>query len=209
MALGVQTIVTNVRRLINDAGGDRWTDDMLFGWIHEAHIQLVNAAPGIASERGPVATTATAVQSLPGTIVTLLHILGVCNNSGILSAVVTEVDENALFLEDPTWMSTPAATQYHWARMGADRLKYYLYPAPSATGYVLMDYVTLPVLPTTLNGSLAMFTEVHLPLFVDFVVSRAFAVDADNSANAELAGTYLASFQQKLAEFMQVQGGLP
>jgi hypothetical protein len=203
MAIEVQEIVTSVRLLLNDVGADRWDDDQLLNWIYEAHIQVINDAPDLCKVRGVVATVAGAAQTLPATIHTLVYVYGICNVSGVVSSILTEVTDTELFIENPAWMSAAAATPVHWAHNSANAGAYYLYPFSAGTGYILADYIEQPTLGTDVaTDTLDMFDVTLIPAFVDYVLYRAFGIDSDHTENMALSKDYLSSYVAKLAGVM-------
>lgn len=205
MSLSVATVLTDTRRLLNDTAGDRWTLAMLLGWITECYIELASKLPETCAVRYSTSYAAGAVQSAPAGTLRIHRILGIDNGSGVISRVLTQASADTLFAEDPAWMAATTGTPDHWARVAGDDSKYYLYPAPTGTGSVLMERVETPPTLSAGNESISSLDVVHQPIVVDYVLYRAFAVDADNNANAELSASYYAAYQAKLNELLTAE----
>lgn len=214
MPLVVADVAREVQYLLQDTDGARWTPAQLAVWIAECHTYLASIAPAVCIERAPVAVATGGVQSLPATILQLGRILGVCDSNGVVSSSITEISDKELFLEQPAWMSSAAGTPLHFAKATGDKSKYYLYPPQNGSGYVLMDYVSVPVDPDDIDwtdGSPTL-TQINtldaelLPVVVDYVMYRAFGIDADNISNMALSDKYFDMFASKLAAYASAMG---
>lgn len=205
--LAIRDIITSVRHLLSDRGADRWDDEQLFLWINEAHTQLISDAPSLCKERGVIPTTGAAVQELPEALFRLIFVYGICDSSGVVSALLTEARDTDLFNENPAWMGMSPDVPVHWAQNTADFTSYYLYPVPEDPGYLLADYISVPVRPTNAeSGQLDMFDHTLLPVFVDYVLYRAFGVDSDNTENMALSKDYLLSYITKTGAVIAPEG---
>jgi len=229
MALVIADIASAAGILLNDVDAVRWTPATLSTWIAECHIYLATIAPAVCVERGPQPIVNGPVQPLATTVLSMARIYGICDGNGIVSSALTECTDKELFLENPAWMSGDAAVPIHYAKAAGDMRKFYLYPFysgeasvseedPSIAGIkVLMDYVSVPVTaaeidwtvtdpPGTPLESISAFDVGFQPLFVDYILYRAFGEDADHAANMQLSDNYFNSFAAKLAALAEALG---
>lgn len=209
MGLPVRDIMTAAGMLLSDTDATRWTPADLLVWIRECHATLASDAPAVCMERGPQAVVEGPVQTLPAPLMTMVAILGLCDDAGEVSSVLTQCGDRELFLENPAWMSDAVGIPVHYAKAVADLRKYYLYPPMDGAGFVLMDYVSLPLAIEDMDiddTELEPFDVAFLPIFTDYVLYRAFGIDSDNISNMELSVSYFQAYQAKLTAYAQATG---
>ena len=107
-----QQIVDKARKILQDttAGGTRWLDSELLGWINDAQREVVLLKPNAFSAVENLTLVQGTLQTLPATGLTLLSV--VRNQNG---QAVRRVDRNILDSENPGWHTdTEVATVEHY-----------------------------------------------------------------------------------------------
>lgn len=187
-----QTIITEVRKLIQDAAGDRFSDSDLVGFVNQAIKRMVSLRPDLFVTSAAVETTDDVVeQSLPTSAVRLLEIFSVVGGSA-----VTEVDRETMDQMYPEWVTEASGTPVNWIRHPRKPTGYFLYPRPSASVQLNTQYVDTPS-DYTLSATITGLPESYFTAIIDCVVFLAESVDAESVGN-DRAKFYYDNFLEAL-----------
>ena len=199
----VAEIINNAKQVLQETGADgiRWKNAYLVRLLNEFYQAAVQVKPDAFSVNEPLSLTEGTKQAIPATGLRLLDVIR--NTSGMAITVTTR---KALDSGRRTWHSDPASTaieQFTFDEL--DPTRFYVYP-PAATGAeVEILYSALPeghdaALDLSVVG-LEQFklSDAYAPIATDYILYRAFSIDAEHAANLQRAQMHFQAYMQQLA----------
>lgn len=194
-------IILAVFTALQEDGADptRWSTSELVRYLNAGQLALATLRPAEMAVTIPFTPEEGARQTLPDDAMALLEVR--CNSSGRMRAL-TLVDRHTLEAVEPEWASsTPTATPVHYMYGPIEPRVFYLYRPVSAQASVELTYARypedVPQPPDNLLSSVTGDTALEAKwanALRDYVLYRAWAKDAEYGANANLAATYFAAF---------------
>lgn len=179
--------------------GTRWTVQELVGYLNDGQMALAVLRPAETATTITFAPVEGGRQTLPTDAMLLLEVR--CNSNGRLRAL-TLVDRKTLEAVDPEWASmTPNVTPVHYMYTPLEPRVFYLYRPAHVEARLELTYSKYPSRVEPPSGSTVDSVGGETSLEAswanalrDYVLYRAYAKDAEYGANAALAASYFAAF---------------
>lgn len=176
-----------IRFVLNDLDGTRWTDTEILGWYNDCLDVLVDLRPDLFGATATHTCTAGAEQSLAQ--LRQVRVLGVLSGPG---GAVTPINKADLDQFNPAWLLGASGVARNWAPHEANPLKFYVSP-PAANGQVLsvaftQAHANLTSLSDTIN-----LPENYGPAIQAFVINRANMKD-DEAVNTGRGNAFMQDF---------------
>lgn len=194
-----QDIIRRAQLQLQDAAGVRWSAPELVRYLNQMQTVLATAKPQ------EVATTAVFTpvlgprQELPVNGFLLLNVLR--NLVGTRRAV-TKVERSLLEASSPNWTAlSPAIEARHWMYSALEPTVFDVYPPLAPTARLEIVYARYPVEVPEPTGNdwtgVTGTTDLEArwdSVLLDGVLYLAWSKDAEDSANAARAQSYLSTF---------------
>lgn len=196
-------VLRRVRKTLIDAEGVRWQDAELMDHLNDGLSETVRLMPRSFSASEPVKLEVGTLQSLPDRGITFIDVVRNTTAEGAGGRAVRMVDRGILDIENPDWhLMDPVSTIKHCMFDERNPQEFYVYPPSDGTGYVqLVMSVEPPVLEDE-DDELPL-ESTYLPALVNYVLSRAYAKDADYASNANLASQYYQTYTAQLGLYKE------
>ena len=213
MAITAQSIIRRVAEQLQDLGSVRWPVAKLVRDLNDGQRELVSKRPDAATLTLSTALVAGARQSLP---INAIQLIDVAGNTASQKAL-TKADAGLMDSFMRGWKSSaPALDAVHFMYDMREPRIFYVYPPALATSS--LDLVC-PVYPTDITDPAAgaAFSAVTGNLSVadqwgnalhDWVLYRAWSMDAEFGGNAVLAAGYLSLFKTAIGEQAQASAAV-
>ncbi len=209
-------VVTDAKQILNavattlqDPSGVHWPRTELLMYLNEAQVQIVNLKPEaytVVSDQGLASGTR---QQLPNQSMRLIEItrnLG-ADNSAV--RVVSRVDMDTL---QPNWHASKANdVVQHYMYDILEPTSYLVYPPQPdpAKGRVRMITSDIPAYLTSEDQWISL-RDIFNPALINYTLHRAYAKDAEATANLHLKTLFWQQFQYSLGlQPSQVTGATP
>jgi hypothetical protein len=193
----VSSLLTRVAVILQDPTSIRWPQVELLDWLNDGQREIALFKPNAFTKNIPKQLIAGTKQTLPTDGVALIDLPRNLGADGLTAGnAVRLVSREILDSQLPGWhASTPAAAAKHFVYTPLDPKTFYVYPPQPATGmgYVEMVYVAAPT-DATLVSTITV-DDIYSTALMNFILSRAYAKDAEFAANASLATGYYGQFQ--------------
>lgn len=184
-------IIDRARLVLNDLDSVRWTDAELLKWINDGQRIVATVKIDASVSNETMNLVAGTKQTLPSNALRLLDVVCNIDGSGNSGRAVRPVDRQILDEQTPGWHSSSQSdTIYNWVYDNRDPLHFYVYPPAKSTAKLAVKLAVKPTDVSSTSSSLSVLDTYVDPIF-NFVLSRAYAKDAEFSANAELSAAYL------------------
>ena len=189
----VKSIIDKAKLILQETtpNGIRWTNEELLGWLNEAYQKIIGFKPNANGINEELVCVAGSKQSLPANGVVLLDV--VRNLAGTMG-VVTPADRSTLDATRRGWhQETQVDAVDHFMFDDQDPKNFYVYPPATVSAKLEIIYAAVPaphpdsVLADTTTISL---DDRYAPVLTDFILSRAYAKDADFASNSALSTKY-------------------
>lgn len=187
MGISVDSVLANVKTVLNDAGLVHWTQAELIAWGNEAQTELAKMKIDSATKTTNYTLAPGAKQTNPSGGIKILDI-----RQNVGGSSVTPCDRKSLDLFQPTWMTTPtASTVKHWMDDEQPNT-FYVYPAQGASpATVVVTYSYKPA--DAAAGGTYDILDIYQAQLQDYILYRAFSKDSE-PASAERAVAYYKAF---------------
>lgn len=223
MAFSAQSLILRVITTLQDATAVRWATDELVRYLNDGQREILVYRPDATATTASVALAAGAKQSLP---VGSFKLIDIVRNTNGTKRAIRLTTRALLDSQVPSWQyvsgvgTDVGATEIkHYVYDSRDPKVFYVYPPAASSGAsVEMVYSALPTdiaepapgaLYTAITGSLSV-SDLYTNALTNYVLYRAYAKDAEFSANGQVAAAYYASFQNALtAELSGTAGVAP
>jgi hypothetical protein len=208
MPTSAQSIIRRVAEQLQDKDSIRWTVDKLVRDLNDGQRELVAKRPDAATQTLAVTLVAGARQTLP---VSAVQLIDIARNTASKKGL-RKVDMALMDAADPDWQAKTGkldATQFMYDL----REPRTFYVSPPALVTSSLDLVC-PVYPVDIaepatgltyaavTGNLSVADQWGNALH-DWVLYRAWSMDAEFAGNAQLAAGYLALFKTAIGEQAQ------
>lgn len=197
----INDAVSQVRNLINDLSGDRYSDDDLLRYGQEILRRMAIIRPDlftifdeITNEEGNV------FQKAPDNCLRLEKIVAVKDGN-----IVREVQRQTMDQSDPNWINDSQGPCQHWMRNQGNERYYYIYPKAPRNQTLIAEYVYVPELES-LDTDFDL-PIMYLPSLVDGMVWLAESVN-DESVNNGRAEKFYGLFLKSLTDDWTNKGGI-
>ena len=213
MPISAQSIVRRVAEQLQDLDSIRWTVDKLVRDLNDGQRELVSKRPDAATQTLAVTLIAGARQTLP---VSAVQLIDIARNTASKKGL-RKVDMALMDAADRDWQAATGkldATNFMYDLR--EPRTFYVYPPALATSS--LDLVC-PVYPTDIaepaagltyaavTGNLSVADQWGNALH-DWVLYRAWSMDAEFAGNAQLAAGYLALFKSAIGEQAQASAAV-
>ena len=197
--------------LLNDESNDRWSEDDHLTAINDGQKEICLIKPDAHVVNVAYQLAAGTKQNIPdgtntyqdpssNTIEAGIMLLDIVRNMGTDGAtpgnVITLVNMEQLDLALPGWHSVDAAaTIVHYMFREADPKRFYVYPQQPAAdmGWIEIVMAALPADVAAIGNAITL-DDIYFTPLVNFVMYKAFMLDAEYAANVQLAANYYDSF---------------
>jgi hypothetical protein len=208
MATTASSIIRRAAEQLSDTASVRWTVDQLVRYLNDGQRELVTRRPDSSVRTVSTALSTGARQTLPSTAYLLIDVVG--NTVG--QRAVRKVDQSFMDSLSPLWQSVTASnTVIHFMYDLRDPQVFYVYP-PAGTSASLD--LKMSIWPTDIAEPSSGLTYTAVtgnitPLdtwanaLLNWVLYRAFSVDAEYGGNAQMAAAYLQLFNQEASDQQQ------
>jgi hypothetical protein len=183
----VQTLITEVRRIIHDENATyRWSDNELIDYVNAGIRQIVQLVPEANTLTAAVQLTNNlARQELPsGKFIKVSHNF---NDAGTTrSNKVSYCEKDVLDSYDPDWeddTTIKADTDdfyIHYCHLSEEPKVYYVYPPCSASKYIGLVYSAIPTAVTIVSDTFGLDDE-YINAAITYTVYRALTKEAQDT----------------------------
>ena len=200
-------VLNRVSTLLQDVERIRWTKEMLSGFFNDGQKEIVRIKPDANVIEGTAQLAKGVIQSLPEGGVQLFDVVSNIDDSGNQGKTVRLVDKRHMDSENPGWpLDPPSSTVTHYMFNEVNPRKFYVYPPQPETdrGLLSIVYYAVPADVAPVSGddnpsyTDSSLDPVYMNPLIDFIMSRAYAIDADFAANASLGRYYYNNFLSAL-----------
>lgn len=212
MAITGQNLADKAWIVVQDtagAGGVRWPEDEILGWINDAQREIVLYHPQASTTtltRAVVAGTRQALSDLlevtdPAGI-RILDVVRNMTNAGVPGRAIRGIPREVLDAQRPEWHSETGTAILHWMYDPRDTKSFFVYPALSAaliTAVAKIEFVYSSS-PADLAdiGSYISIDDVYSNTILNYVLFRAYSKDAEYAQNVQLSQSYYQLFLSSL-----------
>lgn len=193
-------IVDRAEVILQDAGNTRWNAADLLAFLNEGKRALVAIKPSAYVVTTAFQLAAGTKQSLPSGSNLLIGVRRNMGTNGTTPGRVPDVIPIAVInRENPNWHTDVArATVEHVITDENDPTTFYVYPPqPTANqGYLEMARSANP--PDATSGAAINVDDCYEGALVDYILHRAYSIDADYAREDGAAAAYLKSFVLKV-----------
>lgn len=178
--------------------GTRWANEELLDWLNESYQAITGIKPDASSINGEITCVVGTRQKIPDDGLMLLDV--VRNLSGDGMAVI-RTSRAALDSTRRRWHGeAPQAEVEQFVFDDQDPRHFYVYPPALATVKLEIIYASVPqphavAQATESSVEVIRLPDAYAPAMVDYILSRAYAKDAEHAANLQRAGMHLQAWQ--------------
>lgn len=196
--IAVSEVIARVGTILHDPDAVRWTNDERLRWINDGQREVARRRPRYFLQYSNVALAAGTRQDTPSTC---FKFMGVTRDMGADGSApgraITETDVGLLSAIAPTWYTTTAVdVPRQFMRDLSTERYFHVYPPAVGGRYVELEYAVLPT-EATLTGVVNIPDE-FVNALIDYVLSRAYAKEAEEGG-AQRAAAHYAAFQAQLS----------
>jgi hypothetical protein len=201
----LSSIVNQARLILQDQDAVRWSDSEFLGWIVSAYREIIWHKPEANSISAEFTTVADTHQTLPDDGAYLIDVIRTwtgTESTATNKRAVKLIDRIVLDSQNPDWHNRDLTTgggsgvpKYFVYDLNAP-LDFYLYPAPTASTKIRIQYARIPTAPTALTDKLAL-NDTYAGVVLDYLLYRAYSKDA-TVGDATLAQNYANMFYQQI-----------
>ena len=198
----VATVFSQVRFILKDEDGVRWTDPELLTWLNNGQREVVIFKPNACVKNTAIQLAPGTKQALPADGVQLIDIPRNMGAAGTTpGAAVRLVPREILDQAAPNWhASTPSAVVVHFTYNPNDPKTFYTYPPQPATGmgYVDMVYGAMPTDCAIGTGTVITVDDIYESVLIDYVLYRAFSKDTEFAPDPSRAAFHQSAYLSAL-----------
>lgn len=208
MTIQAQTIIRRAAERLQDSNSVRWKVGLLVRALNDGQAVLATERPDSVTVIVPTTLELGAKQSLPATASQLMDIAG----NSVSKIAVRKVDAALMDAVEPGWQGHAASvTIKHFLYDLRFPRDYYVYPPAAAGAQVDLVYPQYPVAVNEpadggtyadVTGVLTVSDQWAQPL-LDYVLAKAWGVDAEFGGNAALSEKHYGLFEAALGKQIQ------
>lgn len=196
--LTVGSIIDRCAKLLYDQTNIKWSRAELLDHLNGAQRMVAIASPSTLATVVSMKLEAGSRQSIPATGWLLLDVIRNMGVSGTTPGrAVRVISRRLLDAYNPNWQVDTAAssvTQSYWFD-NQDQTSFFVYPPSNGQGYLEINYSNAPDNLTSEAQPITVPDVVDVAL-VNYVMFRALSKAADFSPGAQLAASYLVTFNE-------------
>ena len=203
MTVLVSSVVSKMRKNLNDIGLVRWDESEHIGAINDALDAILIAAPDLYEDHRNVTLVAGNEQSLPDDGYLLFDVLWNVSAAGVQGRRITKVAKSALDRARSAWSeSGEDSVVRHWAQDKKQKAKYYVAPRQpeSESNKVRIRLARRPVDATEQTDELDTPDEMESAVYY-YAMMRMLEKDEKFSGSKQSM-----AFMQKFSMAVQVRG---
>lgn len=181
--------------------GTRWTNEELLDWLNESYQAITGIKPDASSVNGEITCTAGTKQQIPADGLMLLDVVRNITGGGM---AVIRTSRAALDATRRRWHGEePQLEVEQFVFDDQDPRHFYVYPPALATTKLEIIYASVPTphaaeQATENSHEVIRLPDAYAPAMVDYILSRAYAKDAEHSANLQRSGMHMQAWQAAL-----------
>ena len=200
MPLTAQNIIASATSTLQDPGNTRWTAPELLNYLNEGIRTLVTKRPDVNPVKASMTPAPGVRQEIPPQGIVFIDVIG--NTSGNQRAV-TRVESDLMTAINRDWKSSRASAVARHFMFDMREPRYFdLFPPSNGLGSIDILYSAFPDPLTAAIDVLPVSDQWSNPL-LNFVLSRAYAKDAEYGGNATAVAGYMAAFNAEIGDQLQ------
>lgn len=195
----IDQVVQRAAELLHDSTHDRWTMANLVDWCNAGIQEALVFRPTAYTEKLAIPLVEGAVQTLPSEHFQFMRPLYTTKADSTKGRTPALVDFVSLSMVDPSWMNgTPNEEVEQVAPDPASAHTFYTYPPqPAATTATLEAIVATQPAYVTPSDDFPLAT-VFEPAIVDFMLYRAYSMEAEFASEEGRAGMHYNAFKSAI-----------
>lgn len=204
MALIGQTIADAAAKLLLDDANIRHSEADLLKWINLGQNALVELKPNALMATAVFTLAAGTKQALAAGDLVLVDVIRNLGADGATpGAAISIIERSRLDTILPNWHTTTPAKSIKYCMVDPRTPKtFYCYPPSDATTKIEIAKGITPTPLASLAGTLQL-DDIYEGALLDYVLHRAYSVDAENPANLSRAQAHYQSFVTALGGKIQ------
>ena len=206
----VGNILTRAKKILQEvtSNGTRWANTELLDWLNEVYAAICNIKPNASSVTAEITCALGTRQTIPEGGLRLLEVVrNITATGGGLSVILTT--RGAIDSTRRRWHGEPPAEEIEqYIFEEAAPRQFYVYPPAMATSKLEIIYSSVPSPHDQAMAKDDAADKIRLddsfaPVLLDYILSRAYAKDAQHAANLNRSTMHYQMFQTGLG--MKVQ----
>jgi len=199
VSIGITSVVTDVRALVNDSNTPyRYSDATLMSFLNLTLNTILQLRPDLFNTYGDiVCTTGEVLQSAPVDSHRIVDVIRVKGGNS-----VREVNRLSVTSGYASWMAVANGTATDWMRHPRDPNRFYIYPPSSASQELVLEYTKVPTIYTSTTGTITELPLSYSPTVVSGIIALLESVD-DEHVSSGRAKMYMDIFMQNLGLTLQ------
>lgn len=197
----VSDLITRARKLLNDEDLNqyRWQDSELIAWANDAQRAVAVIRPDSCPDTKVVTLGAGTKQTIPSENFRLLDIVRNMAADGVTPGrAVGLIERETLDRFDPYWHKAAAkAEARHFTYDERTPTVYFVYPPVSAGTKIEAVFSKYPAKVEDMDDDLEL-AETYFDATLNYLLFRAYSKDTEFTSNPQVAGAYLASFNNMM-----------
>lgn len=197
MPSAVDTLVSEVTKLLHDAGNTRWVVADIIGWLNAGQLAVVKKVPAAYPKTSTIDLVDGTLQTIPSDGLSFIRVLHNVSASGTPLSAPRRVSHVLMDTESPDWhaatankiissyMHTPNVPKEFWVSP----------PQPQNAGSAKIQYSAVP--PTAVTGGDVAIDKVYDNALINYTLYRAFDRDSEDGDDNR-AQKALAAFEAEL-----------
>ena len=203
MAFTAANVISDVRVVLKDPSGIRYTDAQLMSWINAGARQAVLMKPDITATFETITLVEGTEQSIPAEGHRLLSVLhNMSASDGVARRAVRPVSRETLDSQAPDWKSTNVTgfaahalevKNYHFDEQTPRN--FHVFPGVNDTDAVWLR-IAYSKMPTEVSSTsdAVDIPDIYQTAIMDYVCFRAYQHDAESDNNEQKATNHYAMF---------------
>jgi hypothetical protein len=212
MSTVASTLIDLAEAILVDSTNIRWSAASHLAWLNAGQREAAIVKPDVCVQTKSVPLAAGARQllgSLTGTTDATMLLQVHCNMGTTPGTTAGEaiqiISREQLDAVAPGWRAeTATAAVESYSYDPRNPLQFYVYPPNLGTGFVELSYSAVPAAVATAGDNITI-NDLYAYCLVDYMLYRAFSMDAEHAANAARAVAHYQAFLSALGASTQVQ----
>jgi hypothetical protein len=193
-----------VQAVLNDSAREHWTLTNIKQWIYEAELVLGEFAPRALTRTVDITIASGEVtHALDTDYAKLLEVVANMGADGETPGrAISYTALDRLAAVKPKWRIERGPAIRHYMTDERDQRTWYTWPGVASEWHVEARVILAPQIISGLTDTLAA-DDSYLPAMIDYALHRAYAMDAEEAMNLQLAGAHYGAFASKIG--MKIQ----
>ncbi|MBB6578954.1 hypothetical protein HNP33_003059 [Comamonas odontotermitis] len=187
-----QRLIDQASIILQDEKKTRWKQDELLGWLNEAQVQIVNAVPQAYTKTESKKLVEGVLQRAPAGAITVLDLAyNLGTNGATPGKRIRATSRDYLDQSRAKWPADkPQLDVVHFMPDPHIREQFWVWPANTGTGFVLMTYSAVP--PDINAGQPIAIPDIYRGAILNWVCFRAHSKDTEAATDSKAASFYQA-----------------